>query len=100
MRRFDEGDGLAEVAAIGGQDALFVGVEIDLARHASAGSALEVVEQVDDCIGDHRARREDRRGAGGAQLVEVLRRDHATDDDHDVVAPERGQLVTQLRARA
>ena len=34
-------------------------------------------------------------GAGGAQLVEVLRRDHAADDDHDVVAAERGQLVAQ-----
>ena len=33
MGRFDERDGLAEVSAIGRQNALFVGVEIDLARH-------------------------------------------------------------------
>ncbi len=52
---------------------------------------------VDGRLGDHRARAEDRRGARRVEGVEVLRRDHAADDDQDVVAAECLQLRLQLR---
>ena len=99
MRRLDERDRLAEVAAVAGDDALFVGVEVDTARHASAGASFEITEQVDDRIGDDRPRREDRRRPRLAEFVEVLRRDDTADDDHDVVTTELRQLVAQLAAR-
>ncbi len=99
-RRLDERDRLAEVAPVAGDDALFVCVEVDTARHASASAAFEIAEQVDDRVGDDRPRREDRRRPRLAEFVEVLRRDDAADDDHDVVTAQLGQLVAQLAARA
>src|SRR4051812_23497510 len=49
---------------------------------------VELLEQADGGLADHRAGREDRRCAGFRERVEVLRRDHAADHDHDVLAAE------------
>ena len=68
--------------------------ERQLTVHGTAGRD-SVRSRSSAALGDHRAGREDRRGAGRAQRVEVLRRDDAADDDHDVVAALRGQLVAQ-----
>ncbi len=56
----------------------------------------ELVEEPRRGVGDHGARREDRRGTRLAQGVEVLRRDDATDDDHDVGAADGCELGPQL----
>ena len=47
-------------------------------------SAKQPVHQPLRRLGDHRARREDLRRAGLAHRVEILRRDDAAGDDHDV----------------
>ena len=44
-------------------------------------------------LGDHRAGAEDAHRAGLVERVVVLRRDHAADDDQDVLATELGQLI-------
>src|SRR5262245_60788095 len=56
----------------------------------------QLVEQRRRRLGDHRAGREDRRRAGLAQRIDVLRRDHPADDDEDVAAPQFGQRRLQL----
>jgi hypothetical protein len=48
-------------------------------------------------VGDVGAGTEDRHHAGGAQLVVVLRWDHAAADDEDVLAARLLQLVDELR---
>ena len=55
----------------------------------------QLVHQVDGGVGDNRAGREDRRGSGGVQLVEVAGRDDPADDDHDVGPAHLGQRVPQ-----
>ena len=63
-------------------------------------AAGELFEELGGGVGDDGAGREDRRRAGRAQLVEVLRRDHAADDDQDVVAAELARAPPGAPARA
>ena len=58
---------------------------------------VELFEQAHGGFADHRARREDRGGAGFGEGGEVLWRNHAADDDHDVFAAQLLQLGLQLR---
>ena len=60
---------------------------------------VELVDQLFGGIRDHRAGREDRLGAGLVQRVVILRRHHAADHDHDVVAAVLLQLGLEFRHR-
>ena len=69
-------------------------------RQRASGHAAcdwrELFEERGGRFGDDGARREDRRRSGLAQLVDVLWRDHPTDDDEDVAASELGERRLEL----
>ena len=48
-------------------------------------------------LADHRSGREDRGRPRGVERIEIVRRDDAADDDHDIVAPKLAELGLQLR---
>ena len=54
-------------------------------------------QELDACLGDIRARCEDRHGTVLVEIIVVLHGDNAADADHDVVAAELLQLIYQLR---
>src|SRR6516165_4222679 len=58
---------------------------------------IELVEQRLGRFRDHGARGKDRLGAGTLEFVVVLRRHHAPDHDHDVVAPLLDEGGLELR---
>ena len=58
---------------------------------------VELAEQRLGRFRDHGAGREDRLGAGALERVVVLRRHHAADHDHDVVAALLVELGLELR---
>jgi transposase len=58
---------------------------------------IELVEQRLGRLRDHGARGKDRLGAGTLELVVVLRRHHASDHDHDVVAALLDEGGLELR---
>ena len=87
--------------AVAGADPVGQSVSIDRSRHRPQSSypsrSASLSQQLDRGLGDHRARREDRRGAGRVQLVEVLGRDHAADHDQDV-GPRRARPAPRAAA--
>src|SRR5690242_4804543 len=64
-----------------------------VAASCSMEGGTQFLQQLESCFRYHRAGRVDRRGAGLAQRIEVLRRDDAADDDHDVRPALLGEFV-------
>src|SRR5262245_50122373 len=64
---------------------------------AVAESGVELADQLFGGIGYHGARREDRFRAGLVEGVIILRRHHATNNDHDVLAAVLLQRRLELR---
>src|ERR1700730_3226170 len=57
-----------------------------LRRLAMPEPRIELVDQLFGGIRNHRARRKNRLGTGLVERLVILRRHHAADNDHDVVA--------------
>src|SRR5215471_15980391 len=74
-------------------NARYAGRAISLRRLFMAEPLFQRLEQLLGRFRDHRAGREDRLGAGLVERVVILRRHHAADHDHDVVAALACELL-------